>query len=487
MKIKEIPTKKILKRTKIVATLGPASESYDVLTAMVNAGLNVARFNFSHGAYAWHKKTMQIVRDVSEKSDIPIALLADLQGPRIRTVVENNLTIKKGDVVRLFDANATAQDISDMREEHTVIVIDCPDMVAHLTVGNDVMIEDGLMTLRVTDLVEGHAILEVVAGGTIKNHKGVNIPDAHIPLPTVTPKDIEDLTFALEQNVDYIALSFVREAKDIINVRTLIKKLRGNDHMPKIIAKIERKEAMKNLDAILGAVDGVMVARGDLGIEADPMKVVLFQKDIIAKAMAHMRPVIVATQMLASMEHNPRPTRAEVADVTNAVIDHTDAVMLSAETTVGTYPIETVDTMAQIAYETELSPYDDIDGTGPTLHASEEINVAKGAYQFAREMDATAIVMYSETGYTARVLSHFRPERLLLVATNNARTYRQLSLVWGIMPFYFDSGEDRRACIDALIEKVVAQKILFKNDLIVTVLGSTKGGKELKLHGSRVI
>ncbi len=478
----------LTKRTKIVATIGPASESQQTLEKMMRAGLNVARFNFSHGTYDWHKSVIANVKNAAQQVGVSVAVLADLQGPRIRTKIKNDIVIKKGDIVRLCDITTDAEYKRHLEKDYTVITIDCAHMIEHLSIGDSVLIEDGLMSMKVIDLTDTHAVMEVLAGGTVKNHKGVNIPDAEIPLPTMTQKDLTDLEFALSQGVDYVALSFVRRAQDIVDLRRYMQKILGKDaHLPKIIAKIERKEALTNLTAILGAVDAVMVARGDLGIEADPARVTLYQKDIIAKSLKHLRPVIVATQMLASMEHNPRPTRAEIADVTNAVIDKADATMLSAESTVGKYPVETIRTMATIAIETEASSYDDPDEALTVNRSNDEIRVARGAYEFAREMDAKAIVMYSESGYTARLLSHFRPQRMIFVGTTNLRTYHQLALVWGVTPFLCDADESRRNCIDELIDHAQKRGLLVKGDLVVSVVGSTQSGKQLELLGTKII
>jgi len=477
-----------LKRTKVVATIGPASEDEQVLLRMIGNGMNVARFNFSHGEHAWHGEVMARVRRGAASAGRSVAILADVQGPHIRTRMPAPLVIKKGDVVRLFDVAADASLIDSTRAESAVIVIDCPHMTAQLTVGHEVYIEDGLMCLRVTDVVATHAVVEVVAGGTVRDHKGVNIPDAEIPLPAMTQKDYDDLAFALEQDVDYVAISFVRTAQDIVQLRSHMQKLLvGKKRMPKIVAKIERKEAIANLEQIIAVVDVVMVARGDLGIETDPARVTLLQKDIVAQSLRYMKPVIVATQMLASMKHNPRPTRAEVSDVTNAVIDHADAVMLSGESSVGDFPIESVQTMSRIATATEDSQYDDIVTDVPTAMESEEVHVARSAYAFTREMDATAVVIFSESGYTAQVLSHFRPERLILVATTKQKVYRQLSMVWGVVPYLFDESQSRAECVDALIVSAIESDLLHRGEVVITVLGSTKEGKKLVLKGSRIV
>lgn len=479
------------KRTKIVATLGPATEKKEVLTEMVAAGMNMARFNFSHGEHSWHKEVMDRVRHVARETGHSVAILADFQGPHIRTDIQSPVTIKRGEVVRVFDASADREIVEQVSTEAASIIIDCPHMIENLSIGNELFIEDGLMCVRITDIVETHAMAEVVAGGIVKNNKGVNIPDAEIPLPAMTSKDYDDLAFALEQNVDYVAMSFVRNAQEIANLRTYMEKvMHSGASVPKIIAKIERKEAIKNLSEVVAEADVIMVARGDLGIETSPTGVTLLQKKIIAESLRKVKPVIVATQMLASMEHNPRATRAEVADVTNAVIDHADAVMLSAETSVGSFAVQAVQTMSDIARQTEVSPYDDIEDVNedlPVDFESPEVHVARSAYVFMKEVDAQAIVMFSESGYTARMLSHFRPERLVLVATTSQKTYNELALVWGVIPFLFDGTEGRDECIHELISKAQEESLLHKGDLVITILGSTKAGKKLELMGSRIV
>ncbi len=478
----------IKKRTKIVATIGPSSQSKEKLEQMIKAGLNVARFNFSHGEHDWHREVMKNVREVSKKLDTNVAIMADLQGPRVRTLVKNDMEVKEGDILRVCDIDSSNEYIAELMKENKVLILDCPRIVQNIEIGHDILIEDGILSLKVLDKFDSHLVAEVTAGGIIKNHKGVNIPDAEIPLPTLTKKDIKDLVFALSQGIEYVAFSFVRTANDVIDLKQRIKSfLKREEDLPKVIAKIECKKALENLEEILKEVDAVMVARGDLGIEVNPVHVTLFQKDIITKCRKYLRPVIVATQMLASMEHNPRPTRAEIADVTNAVIDLTDATMLSAESTVGKYPVEAVSIMANIALETEASTYDDLIDRVSLEDSSEKVKIARSSYEFAKEMDAKAIVMYSESGLSALLLSQQRPQRMILVATDNLTTYRQLSLVWGVTPFLFDKSLSRRECLDKLILKAKDKNILFRNDLVVSVLGSTKNGKKIKLLGSRII
>lgn len=476
------------KHTKIVATLGPASESVEVLEQMIHAGLNVARFNFSHGAYEWHEQVMNNVRTAAKNVGVPVAILADLQGPRVRTHMNEELQIDEGETVRIFDVSMEDEEIAKFAKDTKVITLDCPKIISSLSIGNEILIEDGLMKVKVVDITNEYAVTDVIDGGLIKNHKGINIPDARIPLPTVTKKDFDDLAFALAHDVDFIALSFVRNGQDIVDVRQHMRKIVGEEiSLPRIVSKIECKEALNNLDRILGATDAVMIARGDLGIEVDPTRIAILEKDILEKSIRHLRPVIVATQMLASMEHNPRATRAEIADVTNAVADHTDAVMLSGESSMGAYPVDAVRTMAEVASQTEISPYDDVFDAMPLTFSSEEVRIATGTYDFAREMDAQAIVIYSESGYTARLLSHFRPDQKIIVVTNNKKTYHQLALPWGVQSYMCSGEESREKCIESGIMQAKERGVLHTNDLVITVLGTTKTGKKLTLTGTRIV
>lgn len=472
------------KRTSIVATLGPASESREMLETMVKNGMNVARFNFSHGEDAWHKEVMARVRSIARQEKRHVAILADLQGPRIRTVVTKDTVIKRGEMIAVTDISQNVERIP----VGTVLQLDCPHITPHLLIGHDILIEDGLMRMTVRSRKHGYVLAEVIDGGTVKNHKGVNVPDGEVPLPTLTNKDKKDLTFALAQGVDFVALSFVRTADDVLLLRRRMRKILGSDVLlPRIIVKIERKEAIANLDAIIHATDAVMVARGDLGIEVSPSGVTLLQKDIIKAAMTLARPVIVATQMLQSMVDNARPTRAEVSDVTNAVIDHADAVMLSAETTVGKDPGNVIATMARIIEQTEASTYDDVIDTLDLAVFSDQATIARGAHELAKELNAKAIVLFSETGQTARLIAHYRGERHILVATNNERTYNQLALVWSTICYKFQNFKNRRTYIDHITKAALEDKLLAKGDTIVVVLGNTEEGKQMQLFGSRVI
>jgi len=479
------------KRTKIVATLGPASESREILKKIIEAGVNVVRLNFSHGEHSWHGKIIDIVRELSAELGIPVGIMADLQGPRIRTLVDKDVELKAGEAVIISDVyyNSKFQPAADHPQGGKIIFFDYPKIINDIEVGNEILIEDGLKKLKVTKKEKEFLEAEVLNGGVIKNHKGINIPDANFHFGAVTVKDEHDLEFVLGKEVDFVALSFVSNAKEIEETREKIKKLLGREiNIPQIIPKIERKEAIKNIDEIVAASDVVMVARGDLGIELPETEVAVHQKEIIGKCLAVGKPVIVATQMLDSMINNPIPTRAEVSDVTNAVIDHADAVMLSGESASGKYPVETVATMSEIISNTEKSPYDDatpdyLDKNILTDYAS----TIKSAHELAKSSGAKAIVMFSESGKTARLMAHHRPEQLLLVATNNPKTYHQVSIVWGIATYLFQIIDGRGRAIDLALEKAKKEERLAVGDKVVVILGKIPDGKELALVGIRTI
>ncbi|PJA87074.1 MAG: pyruvate kinase [Candidatus Moranbacteria bacterium CG_4_9_14_3_um_filter_42_9] len=480
------------KRTKIVATLGPASESREILKKIIEAGVNVVRLNFSHGEHSWHGKIIDTVRELSAELGIPVGIMADLQGPRIRTLVDKDVEIRTGEKIIISDVSTDFKSkIQNPKSEKNskFILLDYPGIIKDINEGNEILIEDGLKKLKVVKKEKEFLEAEVLNGGVIKNHKGINIPDANFHFGAVTAKDEHDLEFVLGKEVDFVALSFVSNAKEIEETQEKMKKLLGRDiNIPQIIPKIERKEAIKNIDEIVAASDVVMVARGDLGIELPETEVAVHQKEIIGKCLAVGKPVIVATQMLDSMINNPIPTRAEVSDVTNAVIDHADAVMLSGESANGKYPVETVATMSEIISNTEKSPYDDaapdyLDKNILTDYAS----TINSAHELAKSSGAKAIVMFSESGKTARLMAHHRPDQLLLVATNNPKTYHQLSIVWGIATYLFQIIDGRGRAIDLALEKAKKEERLAVGDKVVVILGKIPDGKELALVGIRTI
>ncbi|HYF04780.1 MAG TPA: pyruvate kinase [Patescibacteria group bacterium] len=411
-----------MKKTKIVCTIGPASESVKVLTEMVKAGMNVARLNFSHGSYENHAKLMENIRKVSQKLKTPIGIMQDLQGPKIRIAERKEaLKIAPGDVLMLGV------------DFHTDV-----NIIKFLKPGHRILIEDGTIELKTLRIVGAHkAEVEVKNGALIQSHKGVNLPDSQVKLGSLTEKDKKDLEFGLKNGVDFVAISFVSTVTDVLAVRrVLAKHFRNGGVQPKVIVKVERPDAVKNFKEILKVSDAVMVARGDLGVEIDDSEVPIVQKDIIFACKEAAKPVIVATQMLDSMVRSPRPTRAEVSDVANAVMDKTDAVMLSGESAFGKYPIESVREMAKIITSTEKSRYN---RPHPELvespaHETLADQTASAACELAQKLKASAVVSASETGFAARFLSRQRHNLDVFVFTPDEKVLRQLALLYGIHP-----------------------------------------------------
>lgn len=474
-----------MKQTKIVATIGPASETKDLLRQMVAAGMNVARLNFSHGEHAWHKAVINRLRELSHEMNQPIGILADMQGPRIRTGVEGEIVLKKGDRVRVSDSALFAHlPQSDM----PTVLLDMTGIITGVEEGHAILIEDGLIELTVVEREKHHVVAEAKSDGVIKNRKGVILPDSHLKLPILSEKDLRDLHFVLEEGVDYVGLSFVGSAEDIESVRQEMRRVLGADaRLPQIVAKIERKEAIKNLASIIKSTDAVMVARGDLGIEMPESEVVLLQKQIIAESLRAAKPVIVATQMMKSMTENPRPTRAEVSDVSNAVIDHTDAVMLSEESAAGKYPVETIAMMAEIIEKTEESPFDDLYQTLHLNFKSEYAMMIRSVYELSRSFGTKAILVLSMSGYTARLVSHFRPESVILVATNSRQTWQELSLVWGIVPYLFENDPKIDTFASRMMELAKKDGRLTSGEQVVVFHGRTPDQETLKLVGIREV
>lgn len=485
------------KRTKIVATLGLVSDKKEVLREMIKAGMNVARLNFSHGSYEWHGNVIKIIREISAELGVAVGIMADLQGPRIRTSVQSEVDIKTGDFVLVSDVAKSPNFKFEILNFKSIsndkilnagkFLLDVVNIVDDIEIGNEILIEDGLMKVVVREKNEGVLLTEVIDGGVIKNHKGVNIPDANLKIDPITEKDEKDLEFSLGQEVDFVSMSFVSTGANIESLREKMKKILGRENdLPQIVAKIERKEAIKNLDDIIDHTDAVMVARGDLGIEEDEAKVGILQKEIIKKSLKKMKPVIVATQMLNSMIENPRPTRAEVSDVTNAVIDHADAVMLSGESASGKYPVDSVKIMKEIIENTEVSSYDDVKHLLALEGKHDFKEIVKSAYEFAKESDAKAIAVATVSGFTARLMSHFRFEKTLLVATNNKKTYNQLSLVWGAEELYVEENDLSKAA-DQLIENAKATQKISSGDTVAVAIGKNSENEEVQLVGTRTV
>jgi pyruvate kinase len=441
---------------------------------MLKSGMNVARLNFSHGTHAWHGKVIKMIRKLSCELEQPVGIIADLQGPRIRVGELPAAGVKlvpKGKVVLTTNSKNAKNKIS----------VTYANLHKDLAPGKRILLDEGLLELKVLQISGKDIFCEVVVGGILTSHKGINLPDCSVSLPPLTEKDKEDLAFAVREGVDWVALSFVSRASEIYDLRYLIKKLEHKMKNPplapvRIIAKIEKHEAIRNFDEILEAVDGIMVARGDLGIETPAEEVPLLQKKIIDKCLEAAKPVIVATQMLDSMIRKPRPTRAEVSDVANAVIDHTDAVMLSGETASGAYPVEAVSTMAKIVKETEDSEYDDL-VMGTIMKKIKPIDeaVSRVANILARTVDAKAILAASLSGYSGRIVCRYRPELPILVTTDNERVERQLTLSWGVMPFLLPACHSVEELVDRSLGYIKKNKLVGAGEKIIIIAGEPVG------------
>jgi pyruvate kinase len=419
------------RRTKIVATIGPASANPETLAALIDAGMDGARLNLSHGTRDDHARTAQLVREVEAAAERPIALIADLQGPKLRVGdLDGDVTLADGDSVVIAGEDAARPD--DVPVSPAVLG-------SVLQPGNDVLVDDGLVRLRVEKVERGRARCLVVVGGVIKAHKGVNLPGVPLPIPSLTRKDLDDLDAALEFGVDYVALSFVRSASDVLALRTLIE-ARGSHAW--VIAKIEKAEAVAALDDILAEAHGVMVARGDLGVEIGAAEVPLLQKRIIVHALERAKPVITATQMLESMISSPEPTRAEASDIANAILDGTSAIMLSGETAVGAYPVEAVAVMDRIALAVE--PH--LGYRHETPQASDQPTIdqamSNAACDVAEALSAKAILVPTFTGRTASAVARLRPQRAILALTHKMESLRHMALEWGVTPLDISETSD---------------------------------------------
>jgi len=463
-----------MKRTKIVCTIGPASDKKTTLKRLIKSGMNVVRLNFSHNVHAYHLKVIKSVRALAKEMKTPIAVLQDLQGPRIRlgNLPEQGIELRRGQKIALTTSKVLRGNIP----------VTYKKMHVDVKAGQRILIADGLIELR-AEAIRGREIYcTVVNGGKISSHKGINLPDSAVSVPAVSEKDREDLAFGVRSGVDYVALSFVRSAADVQNLRDLIKanekkfKIKGAAPL-KIIVKIERREAIEHIDEIIAAADGVMVARGDLGIELPAEDVPILQKNIVEKCLAAGKPVIVATQMLESMIVNPRPTRAEVSDVANAVIDHADAVMLSGETAGGKFPVEAVTYMAKTAAATEASVYDDlvfkdkIEKYAPSGEAFGSV-----ARALAENVKANAILVFTLSGQTARIASRFRPELPIYAACVDERVARQLTLTWGARPFLLPKCKTTVELVKKGLGYLQKNKLVRRGDKVVVIVG-TKVGK----------
>ncbi len=456
-------------RTKIVATLGPASSSKEVLLKMIKAGMDICRINFSHGKHEDLAKLIKTIREINAKHNTHVGILADLQGPKIRVgEMENNGVLLK----RNQELVMTTKPCIGTSER---LYISYQEFPKDVKVGEIILLDDGKLQFKVISTNRKDTVkVKVIYGGILSSNKGVNLPDTKVSIPSLTEKDRKDLEFILKQEVEWIGLSFVREAKDIIELKEIIKK-RGSH--ARVIAKIEKPEALKNLDDIIAATDGVMVARGDLGVECPMEEVPIIQKRIVKKCMEHAKPVIIATQMMESMITNPRPTRAEVNDVANSVLDGADAVMLSGETSVGQYPVEVIQAMQQIIHKIEKTSYPYMQMQAPHKRSVtfRSDSICYTACILAEQNGALGIVSMTHSGYTAFRISSHRPKALTFIFTSNKTLLCMLSLVWGVRGFYYDEFESTDKTMSDVNGMLRHAKLVKKGDCVINTASTPIG------------
>ncbi|PYZ93738.1 pyruvate kinase [Salipaludibacillus keqinensis] len=460
-----------MRKTKIVCTIGPASESPEKLTKIINAGMNVARLNFSHGDFEEHGSRIKNIREAAAQTGENVAILLDTKGPEIRTqtLEGGEVTLERGATVRVS--------MTEVVGNQEVISVTYPGLVNDVHVGSTLLLDDGLIELRVTEIKENELVTDVVNSGVLKNKKGVNVPNVSVNLPGITEKDAKDIEFGIEQDVDFVAASFVRRASDVLEIRELLEK--HNAGHIQIIPKIENQEGVDNIDEILEVSDGLMVARGDLGVEIPAEDVPLVQKELIKKCNKLGKPVITATQMLDSMQRNPRPTRAEASDVANAIFDGTDAIMLSGETAAGIYPVESVETMRNIAIKTETAlKYEDILRKRSKESEHTVTNaISESVTHTAQNLRASAILTSTESGHTARMISKYRPESPIVAITSSDRVSRALALVWGVHSQVGPKADSTDEMLQFSVDESLKTGVVKNGDLVVITAGVPIGEK----------
>ncbi len=463
-----------MRRAKILATLGPASDTKEKIEELIKAGTNAVRINMSHGTNEEHLKTLQNARAAAEKLGEPLAVLVDLAGPKIRT-----RSLENKEPVQLHIGEKFILTTKDIVGNEREVATTFKELPSAVSIGEPILLDDGSLELKVLDKTETDVICEVVAGGLLYESKGINLPNTILPIPSLTEKDRADLDWALEQDVDYIALSFVRKAKDCREVKQIIKDKNTREFgRALLVAKIEKAEAIENLDEIIEATDGLMVARGDLGVETSVELVPIYQKQIIQQSIAKDKFVITATQMLQSMIENPRPTRAEASDVANAVWDGTDAVMLSAETAAGNFPVQSVRMMAKIINSAEtLKPASlrkpikfSQEASGRTSQA-----LCKAAGYCAKEIKTEKVGVFTESGLMARRLSSFRSGLQTFALTTSKRARNQLALIWGVMPFYQKAPETTEILLKKGEKTLLENEVVENGETIVMMAGRLSG------------
>ena len=464
--------RKINSQTKVIATLGPASNSKEVILQMINAGVDVFRLNFSHSTKAEHLNLINIIKELNLELGTNVAILADLQGPKLRVgeIKNDFLNLEEGDIIAFVTKKCLGT------KDH--LYMSYQEFPMDVNPGETILIDDGKIKLEVTETNKNDIVkAKVIYGGPLTSNKGINLPDTKVSLPCLSETDISNAVFALEHDVDWLGLSFVRKASDVLELKNLIEKKKGHAG---VVAKIEKPEALKEIDQIIDLADAVMVARGDLGVEIPFDEVPLIQKLIVGKCNMRSKPVIIATQMMESMITNFRPTRAEANDVANAVLDGADALMLSGETSVGKYPVETIASMQSIIAYTENhgdpfnKQYTPEEETSTFLADS----ICSNASQLARQVKANAIVVFTHSGYTAIRISSHRPKAKIYAFTSNKKLLNKISMVWGIQPFYLSGYNDLDKTIHESIEMLKDKNLLTEGDCVIHV-----GSTPLHLHG----
>ena len=460
-----------MRRAKILATLGPSSDTQEKIENLIKAGANAVRINMSHGTRKQHEETLANARAAAENLGSPLAILVDLAGPKIRTrsLVDNTpVHLETGETFTL-----TTRDVKGTEKEVATTFAELPHVVE---IGAPILLDDGSLELKVLDKTATDVVCEIISGGLLYESKGINLPNTKLPIPSLTPKDREDLDWALENDVDYVALSFVRKAEDCTEVKEIIKaKNKREFGRALLVAKIEKAEAIENLDAIIKATDGLMVARGDLGVETSVELVPIYQKRIIRESIANDKFVITATQMLQSMVDNPRPTRAEASDVANAVWDGTDAVMLSAETAAGNYAVNSVATMAKIIDSAETSSLRKPIKLFQEPSGRTSQGLCKAAAYCAKEIMTEKIGVFTESGLMARRLSSFRSGLQTFALTTSRRARNQLALIWGVSPFYQELPESTEELLNYGEKTLLENGVVEQGETIVMMAGRLSG------------
>lgn len=452
-------------RTKIICTIGPAVNTLEKILALIDAGMNVARLNFSHGTHTEHQKMIQLLKRAREQRKVPLAIMLDTKGPEIRlgTIEGDSISLKEGDKILL-----TKETVLGTRSQLSVTP---PSVLDHVELGSVILFDDGYIGATVVEINQKGVLVEVRNPGTLKSHKGVNIPGAEITLPAMTPQDIEDIAFGCKEDIDLIAASFIRSAEHVLEIKSLLQQ-HGKSSI-KVFAKIENAQGVQNFDQIVQASDGIVVARGDLGVELPLKRVPILQKMMIRKCLQAFKPVVTATQMLESMIKNPRPTRAEVSDVANAVLDSTTAIMLSGETAMGSYPVEACAMMQAIAEEAEkdfnfLEFFERISrGAYHDISSSVALASAKTSYT----VNARCIFVYTSSGFTARLIARFRPQIPIVALTSDAKVYNQLAYYWGVTPVYCNAWKNADQAFDVLSKYALEKGLVEKGDLVIVTSG----------------